>query len=115
MNYAKHVKRVLEANIEDLFSQKERYCVNPDKNFTRNKKLGFKELIKMLISMEAGTLNSEILNYFEYDSEAITASAFIQQRAKLKEEVFSDLFYKFNREFEFERKYKGYSCLSLYI
>ena len=112
MNYAKHVKRVLEANIEDLFSQKERYCVNPDKNFTRNKKLGFKELIKMLISMEAGTLNSEILNYFEYDSETITASAFIQQRAKLKAEVFSDLFYKFNREFEFERKYKGYRIIA---
>ncbi len=49
--------------------------------------------------MESGSVNHELLKYFDFDAQAQapSLSAFYQQRAKLSDEVFQKLFYSFNR------------------
>jgi hypothetical protein len=112
MGYAEHVKSVLEQNIDNLFINKNKYCYNPDKDFTRTRKLGFKEVIKLLITMEGGTLNSELLKHFDYSPDAALSSAFVQQRHKIKENAFVDLFNNFNNSFPFDKTFMGYRLIA---
>lgn len=88
------------------------YCKNPEVDFSRNKKLNFEEMVKILISMEGGTLNTELLKYFDYSVTTATASAFVQQRHKIKETVFADLFYEFNNAFTYENTFNGYQLIA---
>lgn len=66
------------------------------KYFTRNRKLPLPTLLHFLLNMEGNSLNAEIFNNFPNIDERMTASAFIQQRAKLKPEVFKVLLHEFN-------------------
>lgn len=112
MSYATHVKSVLDGLIDDFSLRKSNYCNNPEKDFTRNRKLDFKSMVKLLISMEGGTINSELLSFSGYDADAAMASAFIQQRHKLKEELFADLFYEFNNAFLYANTFMGYRLIA---
>ena len=112
MSYAEEVKEFLEEKIHDLSCNKNIYCRNPETDFTRNKKLGFEEMIKFIISMEGGTLNTELLKYFDYSPSTVTASAFVQQRGKIKENVFVDLFTEFNNAFPYEKNFNGYHLIA---
>lgn len=112
MSYATYVKTILEELIDDLYQRKSDYCNNPEKDFTRNRKLGFKDMVRLLISMEGGTINSELLSFSSYDPNVAMASAFVQQRHKLKENLFSDLFYEFNKAFAFEQTFMGYRLIA---
>ena len=69
-------------------------------SFTRRRKLPFKTLIKTVLNMEGNSLNAEIYNNFPNPKERMTASAFVQQRAKLKPEAFKDLLFAFNETFD---------------
>lgn len=112
MSYVAHVKSVLENLIDEFELKKSDYCKNPEKDFTRKRKLDFKTMIKILISMEGGTLNSELLSFSEYNPDAAMASAFVQQRHKLKESVFHDLFKEFNKAFSFDKTFMGYRLIA---
>lgn len=112
MSYAEEVKLILEEKIHELNLRKKDYCKNPEIDFSRNKKLNFEEMLKILISMEGGTLNTELLKYFDYSVDTATASAFVQQRKKIKENVFADLFNEFNNAFEYENTFNGYHLIA---
>ena len=47
----------------------------------------------------SGSVNHELLKYFNFDARTPSLSAFYQQRAKLSDDVFPKLFYSFNRCF----------------
>ncbi len=73
---------------------------NPGKDFSRERKLGFVQMLRLCICMESGCISHELLIYFFFNpDESPTASAFIQQRAKLLPEVFYHLLRQFNRRF----------------
>lgn len=112
MSYAKHVKYILDQKIHELSLLKDTYCKRPGIDFSRNKKLNFEEMLKILIGMEGGTLNSELLKHFDYAVTTATASAFVQQRDKIKENVFVDLFTQFNNSFSYEKTFKGYRLIA---
>lgn len=44
--------------------------------FAKNGKLDFKFMVKLLISMEDGIINSELLSFSSYDADATITSAF---------------------------------------
>ena len=50
-----------------------------------------KKMMHLIISMESGSLNHELLKFFEYDSSVPTNSAFYQQRSKLSVSAFRHL------------------------
>ena len=62
-----------------------------DQAFTRCRKLNSTDLIKLILNMGAGSLNSEIFHAFPYINSRMTASAFEQQKAKLKPECFKEI------------------------
>ena len=62
-----------------------------DQAFTRCRKLNVVDLIKLILNMGAGSLNSEIFHAFPNINSRMTASAFEQQKAKLKPECFKEI------------------------
>lgn len=63
-------------------------------------------MMHLIISMESGSLNHELLKFFEYDSSVPTGSAFYQQRSKLSVSAFRHLLKEFNLKFPLE-KFRG--------
>jgi len=81
---------------EDL---RARFFVNPDADFTRDRKFTLSRLITLLLSMAGDDLNSEIYNYFRSKGVKIpTASGYVQQRDKLKPEGMEYFFCEIRKE-----------------
>ena len=95
--YADIVKNNLETLITELTENSHLYLKNPEKDFTRKRKLDFKEMIRLLLSMGGKSLNLELMEYFSYDVKTPTSSAFVQQRGKILPKAFETLFEKFTK------------------
>lgn len=72
------------------------YVVVPDKDLTRNRKFGASRLISYLVSCGSSSTKVELLDFFDMDPNAPSASAFNQQRAKLKPAALEAVFHQFN-------------------
>lgn len=93
-----NIKDTLYNIISDMENNVGNYAKNPEKDFTRNRKLGFKTLVEFMLSISGGSINKEIYKHFKTPDNIMTASAFVQQRDKLSDNAFSDLFYTFNNK-----------------
>lgn len=58
MKYSDSVKAILPAAIDGLAADPEKYAKRPGRDFTRNRKPGFKQLILMLLTMEGGNASA---------------------------------------------------------
>lgn len=92
----KLVKKLLISEIKTVADNPSDYCTNPGKDFTRNRKMPLEKLLTGIIGMESGSLTNELLDLFDATPDAPTASAFIQQRNKLKPEAFETIFKGFS-------------------
>ena len=114
MNYNDKIKQLLDNIISDMANRKKNYVNNPDKDFTRDRKLPFDMVIKLVLSMKGNTLNKELYDFFGRNpDEIVTSSAFIQQRDKLNEDVFVDLFHKFNESMTDMKTFKSYKLYAV--
>ena len=60
-------------------------CVKvPGKDFSRKRKLPLQTMLLMLIGMGGGSLSKELYDWFGYTPSTATASAFVQQRNKIR-------------------------------
>lgn len=96
MNIFSSVKNLLLKHIHVMEENRKDYVKNPSRDFTRKRKLSFSDTMLMLISMECGSIRSELLKYFDYSPETATSSAFVQQRDKLKPDALKHLFHSFS-------------------
>lgn len=94
-----HIKNLLNTSIREISDQIDNYSVNSNKDFSRNRKVTSDLLMSFLLSQGASNLKSEILDFFEFSSDSPTASAIVQQRAKLKPEALESLFLTFNQKY----------------
>ena len=101
------VKNRLLDHINQMDQHKEDFVKKPGRDFTRKSPLSFKNTMMSLISMEQGSITSELQKFFDYSSGTPTSSAFIQQRNKLKQEAFEFLFHSFTAELK-SPQYKGF-------
>ena len=106
MTFPEIVKTILWDIIDEMSRSLSSFVKNPDKDFIRKRKLDFKKMMHLIISMESGSLNHELLKFFEYDSSVPTNSAFYQQRSKLSVSAFRHLLKEFNLKFPLE-KFRG--------
>lgn len=116
MKHSDVIKNHLTSIIEDICAQKEKYVYNPEKDFTRDRKLPLEKVINLILSMKGNTLNKELYDFFGKDpNEIVTSSAFVQQRNKIKPEMFIDLFHKANDVMsQYDTKtYKGYKIYAV--
>lgn len=113
MNYAVSVKNTLMSEINTMASTPEKYAKSPGKDFTRHKKISFKDLLMLPITMEGGTLRHELYKYFAYNDKTLSNSAYCQQRNKIAEGTFKTLFKKFDSHFApsaYNQKYRLMAC-----
>ncbi len=92
----KKIKELFSSSVTSVTSAISNYAVNPNKDLTRNKKLPPDKLITFMVSEGSSSTKNELLDFFNMDIQAPTASAFNQQRAKLKPEALEAVFKLFN-------------------
>ena len=78
--YPQKIKETLMSLIAEMSAAPELFVKNPDKDFTRNRRLPFGTVMKLLISMGGNSIYKELLEAHGYDVNTATASAFVQQR-----------------------------------
>ena len=89
-----------------------RFSKSPEKDFSRQRKLPFHRLVKMLIGMEESVLSHELLRWFHFSRKTPSVSAFIQQRAKLLPEAMQHVFSEVNKAFPCHGKTDGYRLIA---
>lgn len=112
MIFAEHVKNNLLSLIREMASVPWLFSNNPAADFSRSRKLDFASTVRLLLSMESGSLQKELLEHFQFSVDTPSASAFSQQRDKLLPQTFPFLFSEFNSLFSFQRDYKGCRLLA---
>ena len=114
MNYTpKKIKRILKNCINELSDTPELYVKNPTKDFSRTRKLPFKQMLKIVLSMTGKSICGELMDSFGLNLNTPTASAFIQQRNKIKFEAFETLFRRFTNGIDEQKLFKGYRLLAV--
>lgn len=106
------LKHILLNNIRAICDNPYILAKNPNRDFTRNRKISGFTLIHYLLSQHGNSLNTELRDYFSINERDIpTKQALIHQRHKLNEEALPSLFYMFNKDTEQvydTRTYEGY-------
>lgn len=87
-----HIKNFLLSEIKKTACSPEKYCFNPKHDFTRNRKLPMEKMLAGIIGLESGSLSNELIDHFNASPQMPSASAFVQQRNKIKPEAFKAVF-----------------------
>jgi len=106
------VKMKLDDCISQLSEVSWMFSKQPGIYFTRDRKLPFPKVISALLSMEGGSLTSEMLKYFGCSADIASTSAFVQQRSKISKDTFPMLFALFTKKTDSPRLYKGLRLLA---
>lgn len=111
--YPSQVKEKLLSLIDEVSEMRSLFVKNPDKDFTRQRKLSFETIIKFLISMGGNSIYKELLESQGYDANTATTSAFVQQRDKILPAAFEFLLHELTQSHAKIKKYKGYRLLAV--
>ncbi|HEZ0775492.1 TPA: IS4 family transposase, partial [Neisseria meningitidis] len=111
--YASSLKQKLTSLIREMSATPAPYVKNPEKDFTRKKKLPFEAVMQLLISMGGNSLYKELLESQGYDANTATTSAFVQQRNKILPSAVEFLFHKFTQSHTDLKGYRGYRLLAI--
>ena len=87
--------------------------VNPDKDFSRNRKIPYENMILSLLTLEGASLSNELLRQFGCNATTATTSAFVQQRKKILPAALETLFHDFTSKTNRNSFYKGYRLLAV--
>lgn len=109
----KLVKRTLKKTINEISNNLQDFVSNPKKDFCRNRKLPFKKMIYLILSMSSKDLKCELLDFFNLDKDLPTVSAFVQQRSKISANAFETIFRHFTLSFPQMKLYKGYRLIAV--
>lgn len=107
------IKTIYSAALNEIERRKDEYVVRPGVDFTRNRKLSFKETISVIVAMGGQSIKKELFAMYPDIDKRMSTSAFVQARGKIKPEAIRDVFEKFN---SFSKKYddKTYMGSHLY-
>ena len=114
MNYTpKIIKRILKKCINEISAHPELFAKNPGKDFIRERKLPFDQILKSVLSMTGKSLRGELMDYFNLSISMPTVSAFVQQRNKIDFRAFEILFSMFYEAIDEQKLFKGYRLLAV--
>lgn len=98
--------------INTICKSSQKFTKNPGKDFTRNRKISFRDIFVLLLCQEGGSITAELFRYFRLADNTASASAFVQQRDKILPEAFLRLFYRFTDSACPKILYKGLRLLA---
>ena len=113
IKYPRFVKEKLTKIISKMAADPKLFVKNPNTDFTRNRKLSFETVIHLMLSMGGKSLTNELMEYFDYDTDMASSSAFIQQRGKILSIAFEFLLNEFTHSFQDLRTYEGYRLIAV--
>lgn len=90
------IKLLFHSAVSNVVSNISDYVLQPGKDFSRNKKLPAHLFISFLVSQGSSSTKNELLDFFDMQGSIPTASAFNQQRSKLKSEALEAVFKQFS-------------------
>lgn len=101
------LKKKLNMVIDETAQMSGLFVRDPERDFTRDRKLPFGEMLRLLCGMRGNCLNKELFDWFKDRDMHVTASAFVQQRTKLLPEGCEYIFHTFNDVCSDTATYKG--------
>ena len=112
--FLSNLKSTLDNCITELDEIHSMFCRNPESDFTRNRKLSFREYIQFMLQMQSKSVSNEILDFFEHSLSAPSKSAFTRQRYKPLPEGWDFLFHSFVNQCRTlsDNLYNGYRLLA---
>lgn len=106
------LKKNLFSIISDMQTVSHLFVKQPEKDFSRNRKLSFSDTIQFLLSMKGNTLRKEWLDFWGFSPNMASVPAFCQQRQKLLPDAMDFLFHSFNDTFLSLDTYRGFRLLA---
>ena len=94
-NYINQVSDFLKNHISELANNPCLFLRNPNVDFSRKRKIDFKTFIGIMMNSGGATMSKELLDFFDFNKNTPSVSAFTQQRSKVLPEAFEYLFKSF--------------------
>ena len=110
--YIERIKSTLYDLIHEMSEHYWLFVSDPERNFSRNRKLPFEKVLAMLVSMGGGSLRNELIDHFHCSADMASAPAFVQRKSQLLPDALEYLFHQFTEATAKERLYKGYRLLA---
>lgn len=110
--YEMKLKNTLFALIDEMEEHVQDFVYNPGKDCSRRRKMCFSDFIKFTLSMGAKSTNNELLQFFSFSGKVPTASAYTQQKAKIKPEAFKVLLDQFTNTLSQTKTYHDYKLIA---
>ncbi len=107
------LKKELISSIRDVCRSHDSIVLDPQRDFTRNRKLPMDVVIRCTLAMGGNALGHELLDILGLSPDTATSSAFVQQRAKLKPEALKKVMDVFNSRCEKFRKEEDLRILAV--
>ena len=114
-DYAAAVHNAYAQCVEELERNKAQFLKNPEKDFSRERKITFSSCVRFCVQAGGGALQNELLKYFSFEQTTPTKSAFCQQREKISSAAFAHLFRAFTdclERMDAPKTLKGYQLLA---
>jgi len=105
------IKSFLNYAINEVSSNISDFVVNPEKDLTRHRKLPPDMLLSFLIAEGSSSTNIELLDFFHFIPECVSASALNQQRSKLNSDALYKVLQIFNQQY-FSNLSPGYRYIA---
>ena len=87
-NYINQVSDSLKNHISELANNPCLFLRNPNVDFSRKRKIDFKTFIGIMMNSGGATMSKELLDFFDFNKNTPSVSAFTQQRSKVLPETF---------------------------
>jgi len=112
-NYINQVSDSLKNHISELANNLCLFLRNPNVDFSRKRKIDFKTFIGIMMNSGGATMSKELLDFFDFNKNTPSVSAFTQQRSKVLPEAFEYLFKSFTDDnLPTTNNYHGYRLIA---
>lgn len=107
-----NLREILNGLVNDLSTNRTNYIKKPH-DHSRKRKLSFGDIINIILQMSGGSINHELLNFFNCAENTPTSASFVQQRSKILPEAFESLFHSFIEITNQGITYKGFRLFAV--
>ena len=106
------LKQNLLRTISNMQEVSQLFVKQPEKDFSRKRKISFADTIRFLLSMNGNTVPKEWMDYWDFYPDMPSVSAFSQQRQKLLPDAMDFLFHTFTDSFSTLSTYRGFRLIA---
>ena len=106
------IKNILDCAVKNVETNINYYCLAPDKDFTRVRKLPFSTLFNFLMQLSSKSMNSNICDYFNNPIEMPSPAAVCQRRKLLYPDALRRVMRLFTDGMNCTRTYNVYHMIA---